>query len=640
MFNEVFHFIQPKNNQRYQDKLEFIDVHFMLSKASGTSGDALIKYHYINNVSRDTYSLSILISTKIKSGNLTPAHELLHAYQNGYTFFKNRWFTEGTARWVEYAFKPGTGEQKMLPRNHSTLEQLLAKTYDAKYFWNRIVSLCSKAPVKLTIPVILSQAKYIGSSEYVIKGNELYGHDFILSLFQKLQQFDDQSAHDRGLDRNHWKESEQKSVENNKYILMALKEAINSMGCGELDEVATFLVVVDNYIKKAPVFKVGSLSEKVENLGNPYQNYYKEGEHIYSRNIWDMQFYNNELFFGAGNASNSPPSLNAGPVPIISYNPEKQIFSIEGMVNDEQIDRYKILNGQLYIPGFDARENHKWGNFYRRGLDSHWDKKRTIPKGLHVFDMAYFDNKLVGGILSSKGAAVVVSEDDGETWSTTQLGARQRVYDLFKIKGKLFAVKQFLSLSSIDKLPDAAERDHYFTVAQWHDNKFEMRPDLNRDVFFPGISLNKKRTLRISRTIQLDNQVVYLGAYNYNVPFGFFIASSLDRNQIEIQHIKLTPDFKPRDMLHRNGVLYLLCSQKTKDGFRVIVFKTMTDSLTKLEQIINFSSAVFARSFEELDGDFYFGMGGDVRNKKIWKQEELKPETGDILRVHSGYIQK
>jgi len=40
------------------------------------------------------------------TNNSTPAHELFHLYQYGYALFKQRWYLEGMAKWMETVFKP------------------------------------------------------------------------------------------------------------------------------------------------------------------------------------------------------------------------------------------------------------------------------------------------------------------------------------------------------------------------------------------------------------------------------------------------------------------------------------------------------------------------------------------------------
>ena len=248
LFSEIFHFTKPANNTRYNNKLDVIDVHFLFSNSKGSSGDALITYRYKKVKVRKLPSLSILISSKIKTGNLTPAHELFHAYQNGYTMFKNRWYTEGTARWVEHAFNKGIGKQQLLPATEKLLEQLLNATYDAEYFWNRIVFLCSKNSIQYELTPKLKQSRYISSLERVIQANKFNGYRFILSFYQQLSQIDERVSMERGLDRYHWKEYEQRSIKNNRFILIALKKTINQTKCDNNIEVNHFLELIDNYV--------------------------------------------------------------------------------------------------------------------------------------------------------------------------------------------------------------------------------------------------------------------------------------------------------------------------------------------------------------------------------------------------------
>ena len=98
------------------------------------------------------------------------------------------------------------------------------------------------------------------------------------------------------------------------------------------------------------------VTEKVENLGNPFSKTHASGcqalwrglihvgrpsgEWIYARNIWDMHVFEERIYLGAGNAANSAPAANAGPVPIVCYDPVENSFVKEGTVDDEQIDVY------------------------------------------------------------------------------------------------------------------------------------------------------------------------------------------------------------------------------------------------------------------------------------------------------------
>ncbi len=63
---------------------------------------------------------------------LTPSHEYFHILQNSYTMFKNRWYSESTARWSESIFKKGAAKQDNLPNSQKQIKELFDKTYDAE----------------------------------------------------------------------------------------------------------------------------------------------------------------------------------------------------------------------------------------------------------------------------------------------------------------------------------------------------------------------------------------------------------------------------------------------------------------------------------------------------------------------------
>jgi hypothetical protein len=52
---------------------------------------------------------------------------------------------------------------------------------------------------------------------------------------------------------------------------------------------------------------------------------------IYSRNVWDMQVFNNKIYIGQGDSG-----INTGLVPITSFDPSTTKFTTEGMIDGEQ----------------------------------------------------------------------------------------------------------------------------------------------------------------------------------------------------------------------------------------------------------------------------------------------------------------
>lgn len=144
------------------------------------------------------------------------------------------------------------------------------------------------------------------------------------------------------------------------------------------------------------------MTDRMETLGSPlstrYPDSFRKGSGAYARNIWTMCAFDGRVYIGCGNSSNGGPATGCGPVPIFAYEPKSQKFIQEGRVPDEQIDVFRVFSdGALYIPGHDPTENWRWGNFYRRrpGADATWEKVRTLPMGLHCYDMVEFDGRLI-----------------------------------------------------------------------------------------------------------------------------------------------------------------------------------------------------------------------------------------------------
>ena len=133
-------------------------------------------------------------------------------------------------------------------------------------------------------------------------------------------------------------------------------------------------------------------------LGIPLGDRYSRRAWIYARNVWDLQAHEGRLYIGGGNSSNVGPATNAGPVPLVSYDPDTGGFVQESTVDDEQIDRFRVIAGRLHIPGHDPTESWDWGNDYVLGSTG-WEKRRTIPRAIHTYDLA-----LAGGRLFAAGS--------------------------------------------------------------------------------------------------------------------------------------------------------------------------------------------------------------------------------------------
>nr|WP_275847559.1 hypothetical protein [Sulfurimonas sp. SAG-AH-194-I05] len=247
ILQESFHFISPLQSNRYKNKVKYIDVHVLNMKNNGSGGDGIIYYKYKALLKNESASLSIKLSRNLRAKTQTPPHELFHLYQNGYTMFKNRWYTEGTARWSEYILKKGTGSRKKLPSTQNELERVLNKTYDTKYMWRRLAYLLDKNNGKFLYPKGIDY-KIKGYAQ-VIEDNRIYGYDFMRIFLENLSKMDKIASHDYGIPIYDWPEELQKSSQNNKYILKALTQSIRQMNKTANKELLLFLGTVDRYIK-------------------------------------------------------------------------------------------------------------------------------------------------------------------------------------------------------------------------------------------------------------------------------------------------------------------------------------------------------------------------------------------------------
>lgn len=144
-----------------------------------------------------------------------------------------------------------------------------------------------------------------------------------------------------------------------------------------------------------------------------------------ARKIHMLKLFNGKLYLGHGCYA-----ANTGPTDILFCDPETGKVTKEGMVDDEAITCYRDFDGMLVIPGIDATEDWSFGNCYTLE-GGKWIKHRTIPGGLHVFDIvSYRDRWYVGThgtflfawgpkeeVQGQPGIGMVLSSGDkGKTW--------------------------------------------------------------------------------------------------------------------------------------------------------------------------------------------------------------------------------
>jgi hypothetical protein len=239
-------YIHPLKSKRYTHKAYFIQVSVKSIKNNGSAYDGINKARK-NNIEKNQASLSITVSNNLSDHSLTPLHEYFHLIQNGYTMFKNRWYTEGTARWSETLFRKGIGEQKKLPSSIQQLETILSQTYNTKFMWNRLAYLLDTNNCHLDTNLITS--KYVDNKTTIIDDKLFCGNEFMKSFLENLMKNDKLASKDMNYKTYEWKESNQKSPINNKYILSALRDTIYSFNDGSNQEINAFIRLLNKYIR-------------------------------------------------------------------------------------------------------------------------------------------------------------------------------------------------------------------------------------------------------------------------------------------------------------------------------------------------------------------------------------------------------
>ena len=355
----------------------------------------------------------------------------------------------------------------------------------------------------------------------------------------------------------------------------------------------------DNDDDNTALVELGDVTGKVVLLGNPLTEKYKDGtKSVYARNIWDMHAFDNKIYFGSGNSSNEGPAPNSGPAVLWSYDVAKKDFVKEFTTIDEQIHLIREFDNELYIPGHDSRGPGGWsiGNFYRLE-GNEWKTYNTIPNAIHVYDIHKWEGKLFAAIgPQAQDKSIQISADGGQTWKGAT-NAISRIYSLYVIDNKLWT-------------------SNGITVYSKETDFFSMpSPTVSTSVL----------GARIERAVVFDGQTVFISGKTDNdhqyLPIDLRCASDI----YTVNTLNLPQDALPRDILVKNKQLYVLISVKVDNNTyrNAVLGASALSSTVEWTELFHFTGESFARSFEYLNGVFYFGLGCET--------DILAPVTGNIL---------
>ncbi|MBO5211203.1 MAG: hypothetical protein J6B80_04660 [Clostridia bacterium] len=343
-------------------------------------------------------------------------------------------------------------------------------------------------------------------------------------------------------------------------------------------------------------------------LGAPINEYYAKG--TLESCAWDVEILDDALYVGSGDYDK-----NKGPVNIWRYDFLDKSWYSDGIISDEQIERFYVFDGKLYAAGYDPRGSWDKGNFYVRE-NLAWTTNRVLPGGIHNFDLIKFDGKLFAGMgVVGKDFPVAVSSD-GESFTQVPLvkngqpikletsNAHNRVYDFFTLNDKLYAYHRFND-----------GKTSTFDIYCYDGEKFVYYSDL----------MTKLETDR--NTFSHINQKVEFNGKKFIAMGNFYVTEDMKT----AENIELKPNIEVLDLRVIDNKLYVLCNEKKekngKEEFRISVWFSTTGNIGSFRQMFFYNYPVRALSFTYGKDAFYFGMGYGVKAQKNYDQ------NGMVLKV-------
>lgn len=156
--------------------------------------------------------------------NVTPAHELFHLYQYGYALFKQKWYLEGMARWVQDPFTPPSASTPAVTGPGACRDNY-ARSYQASAFWSSYAQEYF-APVRFSRQA--ADWQYLNGMP-VFHKNLFPGGTLLRPFFQQLSRASEQQAQKSNTANINWTEQQQRSPDYNDVICNTL-QSIRSPG--------------------------------------------------------------------------------------------------------------------------------------------------------------------------------------------------------------------------------------------------------------------------------------------------------------------------------------------------------------------------------------------------------------------------
>lgn len=192
------------------------------------NGIAFDPPHRDTSVPEQPCVLLMGLSNKLTTGNLTPAHELLHLYQYGYSVFKNRWYLEGIARWSEGLLGErsyATGELLTEPEQQANL---FSQSYNAISFWMGFLDTLSPSTLgERSYSEDLLARRYVNGTQVIHDKASTHGAAAIINVLESFDRLDRQISKDMDRRLKSWSNADRSDTDNNVPMLDTIYHIIS-----------------------------------------------------------------------------------------------------------------------------------------------------------------------------------------------------------------------------------------------------------------------------------------------------------------------------------------------------------------------------------------------------------------------------
>jgi len=223
VFSKVLGLREPLKQPRYKLAIS-IDIYvFALNGPKGLAFDEVVNRKNASRNIEQGCALQIFIDKDVDPArNVTPAHELFHLYQYGYTPFKTSWFLEGMARWMDEVLDPKTIKQ-VTEVSEPSCSSYFRHTYRASTYWAQHSRHSSQRLDELTSSPTLNDWRYLDGRP-VVNAQNFQDKHFALDALERLQALGDKISTELGEPPHNWPESLQRSAQFDQAICQAIEQ--------------------------------------------------------------------------------------------------------------------------------------------------------------------------------------------------------------------------------------------------------------------------------------------------------------------------------------------------------------------------------------------------------------------------------